>query len=117
MGHIPFLQNGSSMICSAQFGAERGVDLLQIRNTKFRGEILGNFSTVLRPRGTLIPLHQECSAVEFCSRILQQLSPKCRVARPQALLLTTRVAPCPGNLHLSKNIFHFFMFEIFGISF
>ena len=47
------------MICSAQCRAERGVDLLQIWNTKFRGEILGNFSTVLRPQGTLIPLQQE----------------------------------------------------------
>ena len=52
------------MIGSAQCRAERGVDLLQIRNTKFRGEILGNFSTVLRPQGTLIPLQQAWCAVE-----------------------------------------------------
>ena len=76
------------MICSAQCGAERGEDLLQIRNTKFRGEILGNFSTVLRPRGTLIPLRPYSTTVQYhSSLLLLLLLLQCHCAIPQFTVL------------------------------
>ena len=56
---------------------------------------LGEFLNRPQASGHSDPL----TASVACRRIQ---SPKCRVARPQGSFLTTRVAPCPGNLHLSK---------------
>ena len=84
------------MICSAQCRAERGVDLLQIRNSAVKSWGISQPSSGLRALWS--PYSK---------------SPKCRVARPRGSLLTTRVAPCPGNFHLSKIIFHSFSLKVF----